>query len=46
MKELEVQAANAGEIIQEMAVYIIFVQNNSRKRGDTQSRIRWEIRAF
>jgi hypothetical protein len=33
-------------VIHEKAVYKIFVHSISRKRGDTQSRGRWEMRAY
>jgi hypothetical protein len=46
MKNLELQAADIGEMIHEKAVYKIFIQSISRKRGDTQSRGRWKMRAF
>jgi hypothetical protein len=46
MKKLEVQAANIGEVIQVKGVYKIFVQTIPRRRGDTQRRSRWEMKAF
>jgi len=46
MKKLETQAANIRKMIQEKEVYKIFVQTISMKRGDTQRRSRWEMRAF
>jgi hypothetical protein len=46
MKKLKAQVANIGKMIREKEVYKIFVQTISIKRGDTQRRSKWEIRAF